>query len=458
MSDKQQKIQTLLASVDEDRGEAPTSVCGGSESLVAKRVSETPAPTVHLMEEICDSENLKQALKRVRSNKGSPGSDGMTVNQLPKYLRKHWPEIREQLMHGTYQPKPVKRVVIPKEGGGERLLGIPSSLDRFIQQATMQVLQRMWEPTFSNHSYGFRPGRSAHQAIAKAQSYQLEGYGVVVDLDLEKFFDQVNHDRLMNTLAQRITDKRLLKLIRGFLTAGVLISGLVSPTEEGVPQGGPLSPILSNIVLDELDKELERRALRFVRYADDANIYVKSRRAGARVMESVKRFITMKLRLRVNEKKSAVATPAERKFLGFSFGRGKDAKRRISPQALARFRRRIRNLTRRIRTRGWMRIILDLQLYIRGWRGYFGFCQTPSTLKELEMWLRRRLRSLIWKAWKHGKRKFVELSKRGVNKELAAKTAGSSHGPWRLASSKALHLAFPVSFFDKQGLPRLVTA
>jgi RNA-directed DNA polymerase len=458
MREKRPKIQLLLAFADEDRGEAPKGIRGGTESLVAKRISETPATMDHLMEEICDSENLKQALKRVRSNKGSPGCDGMTVNQLPKYLRKHWPEIRERLMHGTYEPMPVKRVSIPKEGGGERLLGIPSVLDRFIQQATMQVLQRIWEPTFSDHSYGFRPGRSAHQAISKAQAYQQEGFRVVVDLDLEKFFDRVNHDRLMAALAQRINDKRLLKLVRGFLIAGVLIGGLVSATPEGTPQGGPLSPLLSNIVLDELDKELEKRGHRFVRYADDANIYVRSRRAGERVMASVRHFITGTLRLRVNEKKSSVARPWVRKFLGFSFGNGKDAKRRIAPQALARFRKRIRELTRRTRTVGWKHIIKDLQLYIRGWRGYFGFCQTPSILEGLEQWVRRRLRSLIWKAWKHSRKRFAELRKRGVRKDLAAQTVGSPHGPWRLADSPALHLAFPIKFFDQQGLPRLVAA
>lgn len=458
MGDRRPKIQLLLAFADEDRGEAPKGNRRGAEPPEAKRMPENPATMDHLMEEICEAENLKQALKRVRSNKGSPGPDGMTVNELSKYLRKHWPEIRESLLHGTYDPKPVKRVAIPKEGGGERLLGVPSVLDRFIQQAVMQVMQKIWEPTFSDHSYGFRPGRSAHQAIAKAQSYQQEGYRVVVDLDLEKFFDRVNHDRLMASLAGRISDRRLLKLVRGFLTAGVLIGGLVSPTTEGTPQGGPLSPLLSNIVLDELDKELERRGHRFVRYADDANIYVRSHRAGERVMASIKCFITGTLKLRVNERKSAVAHPGDRKFLGFSFGKGGGAKRLISRQALIRFRKRIRDLTRRTRTVGWQRIIQDLQVYLRGWRGYFGFCQTPSVLKRLEEWMRRRLRSLIWKAWKCGRRRYRELTKRGVGKNLAAQTAGSCHGPWRIANSPAMHKAFPIKFFDQQGLPILVAA
>jgi RNA-directed DNA polymerase len=456
MGGNRPKTQLLLAFADEDRGEAPKGVRRGIESSKAGRETETPATMDHLMEAICDTENLKQALKRVRSNKGSPGPDGMTVNQLSKYLGKHWPEIREQLLQGIYEPMPVKRVSIPKEGGGERLLGIPSVLDRLIQQAVMQILQRLWEPTFSDHSYGFRPGRSAHQAISKAQSYQQEGYQIVVDLDLEKFFDRVNHDRLMASLAQRVNDKRLLKLVRSFLTAGVLIGGLVSQTTEGTPQGGPLSPLLSNIVLDELDKELERRGHRFVRYADDGNIYVRSRRSGERVMKSVTHFIAKTLKLRVNEKKSAVARPWDRKFLGFSFGRGKEAQRRIAPQAQTRFRKRVRELTRRTRSVAWKRIVQDLQIYLRGWQGYYGFCQTPSTLKGLEEWMRRRLRSLIWKAWKRGRRRFAELTKRGVRKDLAAQTVGSPHGPWRLANSPALTMAFPIRFFDQQGIPRLV--
>ena len=281
---------------------------------------------------------------------------------------------------------------------------------------------------------------------------------MVVDLDLEKFFDRVNHDRLMAALAKRINDKRLLKLVRGFLTAGVLIGGLVSPTTEGTPQGGPLSPLLSNIVLDELDKELERRGHRFVRYADDGNIYVRSLRAGERVMASVKRFITETLKLRVNDKKSAVAHPGDRKFLGFSFGKGEPAKRRIAPKAITRFKKKIRELTKRTRTIGWLTIIRDLQLYLRAWRGYFGFCETPSILAELEQWVRHRLRSLIWKAWKNGRKRFAELRKRGVKAEIAGKTAASSHGPWRISNSQAMHFAFPIKFFDQQKLPRLVVA
>src|ERR1041384_5550998 len=327
MSDKRQKNQLLLAFMDESRSETPRVSKEGTESLEAKRGTESPAIGEQLMEEVCERENCKQALARVKANKGSAGIDGMTVLQLPEHLKQHWPVIREQLLNGTYKPQPVKRVEIPKPDGGVRKLGIPTVLDRFIQQAVMQVLQRRWDRTFSEHSYGFRPGRSAHQAVAQAQQYIAEGHGWCVDLDLEKFFDRVNHDKMMGQIAKRVEDKRLLKLIRAFLNAGVMENGLVSPSVEGTPQGGPLSPLLSNLVLDELDRELERRGHRFVRYADDCNIYVRSKRAGDRVMESVSNFISKKLKLKVNEQKSAVARPQERKFLGFSFTAGPEVKR-----------------------------------------------------------------------------------------------------------------------------------
>ena len=323
MSDKRQKNQLKLAFMTEGRGEAPRTAHRGTESPTVKRQTENPAINERLMEEACEWRNCKQALVRVKGNKGSPGVDGMTVDALPGHLQQHWPAIREQLLNGTYKPQPVKRVEIPKPDGGMRKLGIPTVLDRFIQQAVMQVLQRKWDWTFSEHSYGFRPGRSAHQAVEAAQQYIAEGYRWVVDLDLEKFFDRVNHDKLMAKVAERIGDKRMLKLIRAFLRAGVMECGLVSPVDEGTPQGGPLSPLLSNIVLDEFDRELEKRGLRFARYADDCNIYVRSRRAGERVMGSITRFITKKLKLKVNEQKSAVARPWERKFLGFSFTAGR---------------------------------------------------------------------------------------------------------------------------------------
>jgi len=349
MSDKRQNNQLVLAFPGTSRSEAPRNSGEGTETLMAKREAESMVISEQLMEEVCEWKNCEQALARVKSNKGSAGIDGMTVEQLANYLRKHWPTIRQQLLSGTYKPQPVKRVEIPKPEGGMRQLGIPTVLDRFIQQAVLQVLQRSWDQTFSAQSYGFRPGRSAHQAVTKAQQYIAEGHRWVVDLDLEKFFDRVNHDKLMAKLAERISDKRMLKLIRAFLRAGVMEGGLVSPIDEGTPQGGPLSPLLSNIVLDELDRELERRGHRFVRYADDCNIYVRSQRAGERVMKSVTTFITRKLKLKVNEQKSAVDRPGKRKFLSFSFTWHREPKRRIAPKAIARFKQRVRELTRRTR-------------------------------------------------------------------------------------------------------------
>src|SRR5271155_3195336 len=322
MSDKRQKNQLVLAFTEEGRSEAPNTSQEGTESPTAKCETERPARHEQLMEEVCERENCWQAYKRVKANKGSPGIDGRKVGDLSGHLKQHWPAIREQLLRGTYEPKPVRRVEIPKPDGGVRKLGIPTVLDRFIQQAVMQVLQKRWDRTFSEHSYGFRPGRSAHQAVAQAQQYIAEGHGWCVDLDLEKFFDRVSHDKRMGQAAKRVEDKRLLKVIRAFLHAGVMENGLVSPSVEGTPQGGAPLPLLSNLVLDELDRELERRGHRYVRYADDCNIYVRSEKAGRRVMTGLTRFITHQLKLKVNETKSAVARPQERKFLGFSFSAG----------------------------------------------------------------------------------------------------------------------------------------
>jgi RNA-directed DNA polymerase len=458
MSDRRQKNQLVLAFPAESRSEAPTAAVEGTESLAAKRRTESPAISERMMEEVCERENCKQALARVKANKGSPGVDGMTVHKLAGHLRQHWPAIREQLLSGTYKPQPVKRVEIPKPDGGVRKLGIPTVLDRFIQQAVMQVLQRRWDRTFSEHSYGFRPKRSAHQAVQAAQQYIAEGYRWVVDLDLEKFFDRVNHDKLMAKIAERISDQEMRKLIRTFLRAGVMEDGLVSPTGEGTPQGGPLSPLLSNIVLDELDQELERRGLRFARYADDSNIYVRSRRAGERVMASITAFITCKLKLRVNQQKSAVARPWQRKFLGFSFTLHREPQRRIAPKAILRFKERIRELTRRTRGVSVEKVAEELGRYLRGWQGYFGICQTPSVLADLDSWTRRRLRAFLWKQWKRGSVRFAELVQRGVGKELAAQTAGSAHGPWRLAESPGLHIALSNAYFASLGIPQLFGA
>jgi len=455
MDDKRQKNQLVLAFMAEDTGEAQRTAIEGTESSGGQRGTESPAITEQLMEEVCGRENCKQALKRVKANKGSAGVDGMTVQQLPAFLKQHWPAIREQLLSGTYKPQPVRRVEIPKPDGGVRKLGIPTVLDRFIQQAVMQVLQGRWDRTFSDHSYGFRPARSAHQAVGQAQQYIAEGYRWCVDLDLEKFFDRVSHDKLMARIETRVSDRRLLKLIRAFLKAGVMEGGLVSPVDEGTPQGGPLSPLLSNIVLDEFDRELERRGLRFARYADDCNVYVRSRRAGERVMASITRFITTKLKLKVNEQKSAVARPWERKFLGFSFTANREPKRRIAPKAVLRFKEKVRELTQRSKGVSVERMAEPLARYLRGWIGYFGKCETPSVLESLEAWTRRRLRSAIWRQWRLGSTKFAELRKRGVGHDLAAQTAGSGHGPWRLADSPGLHRALPNAYFDSLGIPRL---
>ena len=450
-----QKDQSKLNSGTGAKGEAPSAAAGESEARAAKASLERPAVVGPSMEGVVERENLKKALAQVKRNKGAAGIDGMTVEELPAYLKEHWPAIRSQLLDGTYKPQPVRRVEIPKASGGLRPLGIPTVFDRFIQQAVLQVLQVDWNGTFSEMSFGFRPGRSAHQAVERAQAYIASGYAVVVDIDLEKFFDRVNHDILMGLVAKRVADKRLLKLIRGFLTAGVLEGGLVSLTEEGTPQGGPLSPLLSNLMLDVLDKELEKRGHRFVRYADDCNIYVRSRKAGERVLAGIEKFLERRLKLRINKAKSAVARPSARKFLGFSFTRRRRPRRRIAPQALARFKVKVRELTRRTVGRSLGQIVEKLSVYLKGWRGYFGFCQTPSVLHELDAWIRRRLRAIAWKQWKRGPVRFDELRRRGVGRGLALKAAGDPRGPWRLANSPALTMALSNIFFASLGLPSL---
>jgi RNA-directed DNA polymerase len=447
-----QKDQRELNLGTEVKGEAPSAAAQATEASAAKACPERPAVTGPSMEAVVERENLKQALAQVKRNKGAAGIDGMSVDDLPAYLKEHWPTIRVQLLDGSYKPQPVRRVEIPKASGGMRPLGIPTVLDRFIQQAVMQVLQAAWDPTFSERSFGFRPGRSAHQAVERAQVYIASGHAVVVDIDLEKFFDRVNHDILMGLIAKRVADKRILKLVRGFLTAGVLEGGLVSPTEEGTPQGGPLSPLLSNLMLDVLDKELEKRGHHFVRYADDCNIYGRSRKAGERVMASIETFLAKRLKLKVNKAKSAVAKPSVRKFLGFSFTGGKQPRRRIASQALVRFKARVRKLTRRTRGASLPQIVKELSVYLIGWRGYFGFCQTPSVLRALDEWTRRRMRAIAWKQWKRGQTRFDELRRRGVGRDLAAQTAGSPHGPWRLANSPALNIALPTAYFSSLGL------
>jgi RNA-directed DNA polymerase len=452
-----QKNQVELNLGTGAKGEAPSAAAQETEARAAGACLERPAVAGPSMEAVVERENLKKALAQVKRNKGAAGIDGMSVDDLPTYLTEHWPTIRAQLLEGTYKPQPVRRVEIPKASGGMRPLGIPTVLDRFIQQAVMQVLQADWDGTFSEASFGFRPGRSAHQAVERAQTYIASGHTVVVDIDLEKFFDRVNHDILMGLVAKRVADKRILKLVRAFLNAGVLEGGLVSPTKEGTPQGGPLSPLLSNLMLDVLDKELEKRGHCFVRYADDCNIYMRSQRAGERVLAGIEKFLAKRLKLKINKAKSAVAKPSVRKFLGFSFTGEPQPRRRIAPQAIARFKAKVRELTRRTRGASLSQIVKELSVYLIGWRGYFGFCQTPSVLRTLDEWTRRRLRAIAWKQWKRGRTRYAELRRRGVGRDLAAQTAGSPHGPWRLSNSPALAIALPTRFLRSLGLASVAT-
>ena len=433
------------------RGETPRPAVREVEVIAATSGPESPAFTAYLMEAICDPENIEAALRAVVRNKGAPGVDGITVRQLPGILKARWPEIEDQLLQGRYQPQPVRRVQIPKPDGGTRNLGIPTVIDRVIQQAILLRLQPLWDPTFSEHSYGFRPGRSAHQAVAQAQAYIIEGYRFVVDIDLAKFFDRVNHDRLMAAVAARVTDRRLLRLIRSYLTAGVLENGLFEDSREGTPQGGPLSPLLSNLVLDELDCELKRRGHRFVRYADDCNIYVRSEKAGRRVMESLTRFIERRLKLQINAEKSAVARPWHRTFLSFTVRNEPEFRRCIADKAIIRFKHRVRELTRRHRGITLERMIRELVSYLRGWAGYFGFSQWRE-LQSLDSWIRRRIRCVVWVQWKTRGRRYHELRRLGVPGPAASEAVFSPKGPWRMSFTNAMHRAFTNARFKRLGL------
>ena len=436
-----------------ERGEAPKTD-RSAEAPTATHGNERSGAS-DLMERVCERTNLQAALKRVRKNKGSAGIDGMTVDELPEHLKTHWPALREQLLAGTYQPSPVRRHAIPKRGGGVRELGIPTVVDRFIQQAILQVLGPRFDPTFSQHSYGFRPGRSAHDAVVQAQRYVNEGRRFVVDVDLEKFFDRVNHDVLMGRLARRIEDKRLLGLIRRYLEAGMMANGVVMERREGTPQGGPLSPLLANVLLDEVDKELEKRGHAFVRYADDCNVYVRSRRAGERVMGLLRRLYA-NLRLRVNEAKSAVDRPQNRKLLGYSFwsARGGEVKRRVAPKALTAMKDRVREITRRTRSQSIERVAQDLRSYLTGWKSYFRLADTPKIFRELDKWIRHRIRALHLKHWRHGPTIYRELRARGLS-ELGATRVASNRRRWWKNSAQLIHVAFPTRYFDQLGIPRL---
>ena len=430
--------------------------------LTDQRAEQSPAQdegkaSAELWDRVWERENLFAALKRVEQNGGAPGIDGMTVEELRPYLKEHWLEVREKLDQQTYKPNPVRRVEIPKPDGGVRPLGIPSVLDRFLQQAVAQALTPLFEPLFSNHSYGFRPGRSAHQAIQQAQEYVQEGYEWAVDIDLEKFFDGVNHDMLMARVARVVKDKRALKLIRAFLNSGVMVNGVVLDTEEGTPQGGPLSPLLSNIMLDDLDKELEKRGHKFVRYADDCNIYVKTQRAGERVMESVKAFLEQKLKLKVNPKKSKVDRAARVKFLGFSFYKRKgEVLIRVASRSLERFREKLRRLTKRTRSGKLEEIIQEINQYTMGWIGYFWQANTPSVFEELDQWARRRLRQMVWKRWKRGTTRYRNLVKMGIPKWRAQEGAGGK-SPWHMSKSPVINEALSNARWRNAGLKSLKT-
>jgi RNA-directed DNA polymerase len=423
------------------------------ENKVSTTETKTDSPDSNnqQIEAVLNRENLKNALRKVISNGGSPGIDGMKVSELTPYLKREWPKLREQLLEGKYNPSPVRRVSIPKPGGGIRQLGIPTVLDRFIQQALLQILQQQWDSSFSDSSYGFRPNRNAQQAIRQSQRYVKRRYRWVVDMDLEKFFDQVNHDKLMSEVRKRISDRRIEALIYRYLKAGIQIRDKVYEPVQGTPQGGPLSPLLANLILDQLDRELERRGHRFVRYADDCNVYVRSKRAGRRVLKSISKYIACRLKLQVNETKSAVGRPWERTFLGFSFSSRLNII--LSTRSMKRFKDKVRAITYRTRGRRIEHIINELRQYMIGWYGYFKIIEVRSILKELDSWVKRRLRCYLWKQW--GRRGYKELRKRGVSRNLAWNTTKSAHGPWRLSRSPALAFALPARYFSKLGLPRL---
>ena len=425
-------------------GEAPTAVSGTERSGASG-----------LMERVLARPNMLAALKRVRKNKGSPGIDGMTVEELPGWLREYWPRVREELFAGTYRPQLVKRRLIPKTGGGKRALGIPTVLDRLIQQAILQVLQPRFDPTFSQHSHGFRPGRRAHDAVREAQQYVQAGRRWVVDVDLKSFFDRVNHDVLMGMLAKRIADKTVLGLIRRYLEAGVMANGVAVERHEGTPQGGPLSPLLANVLLDVVDKELERRGHAFTRYADDCNVYVRSERAGQRVMRLLRKLYS-RLRLQVNERKSAVAPSLARQFLGFSLwvAPGRQVKHKVSRKALEAMKTRVRWLTRRTRGRSLAQVVERLRVYLVGWKAYFHLADTPGVFSRLDEWIRHRLRAIQLKHWRRGRTIYRELIARGMPRETARRIAANGRRWWR-NSRYLLNAVLPIRFFDELGLPRL---
>jgi len=440
------------------RGEAPRRRRGGEARSATHENARSGNGDEKLLELVVESSNVEASLRRVKKNKGSPGIDGMTVEQLPAHLAEHWSRIREDLLAGRYRPQPVRLHEIPKKDGGVRKLGIPTVLDRLIQQCVLQVLQPRFDPSFSPHSHGFRPGRSAHDAIRAAQRHMQEGRRWVVDVDLEAFFDRVNHDVLMGRLAKRIVDRRMLRLIRSYLDAGIMAHGVVLARYEGTPQGGPLSPLLANVLLDEVDKDLEKRGHAFARYADDCNVYVRSKRAGERVMESLRRLFA-NLRLRVNEAKSAVARPHDRKFLGYSFwyAKGSVVKRRVSSKALVAMKDRVRDITKRSGGRSISSVVNELRGYLVGWKNYFQLADTPRVFADLDQWIRHRLRAIHLKHWKRGTTIYRELVKRGMRPDgpNGARRIARNGRRWWRNSGLAINIAFPIAYFDSLGLPRL---
>jgi RNA-directed DNA polymerase len=429
----------------------------GASRVTARREYSGPEAE-QLLEAVVERENMWLALKQVERNRGAAGVDNMTVEQLRAYLREHWLRIKEELLAGDYQPQPVRKVEIPKPGGqGMRMLGIPTVLDRLVQQALQQVLSPLFEVSFSESSYGFRPNRSAQQAVLKAREYVREGRRWVVDIDLEKFFDRVNHDVMMSRLARRIKDKRVLRLVRRYLQAGIMSNGLATVRREGTPQGGPLSPLLSNILLDELDKELERRGHKFCRYADDSNIYMQSRSAGERVMKSISRFLEQRLRLKVNAEKSAVARPWERKFLGYSLTWHREARLKVAASSVQRLKAKLREIFRRGRGRNLGKLIeAELTPLLRGWMNYFRLAEVKGVFDELDSWIRRKLRCVIWRQWKRALARAKGLMKRGLKKTQAWESATNGLGPWWNAGASHMHAAFPKSYFDRYGLLSLL--
>jgi group II intron reverse transcriptase/maturase len=430
----------------------------GAEADVTTRLrtnAELEQPS-RLMEAVVECGNLMLAYQRVVENKGAAGADGIGVAEFKAHLKQHWPTIKAKLLVGEYIPQPVRRVDIPKPQGGVRTLGIPTLTDRLIQQALHQVLSPIFEVDFSESSYGFRPGRNAHQAVQAAQRYVAEGRRVVVDIDLEKFFDRVNHDLLMEKLSKKIADGRVLRLIRRYLEAGMMADGRMSPRTEGTPQGGPLSPLLSNILLTELDRELERRGHAFCRYADDCNIYVKSQTAGERVMASLTRFLAAKIKLKVNAAKSAVAPPWQRKFLGYSLTWHKAPRLRIAPTSRQRLEDKIREVLKGARGRSLTHTIAQLNPILRGWAAYFKLTETKRALEEMDGWLRRKLRCILWRQWKRPYTRAKNLMQAGLTEERAFRSAFNQRGPWWNSGASHMNHAFPKSFFDRLGLVSLL--